>query len=204
MKKSGVDWIGDMPDDWDVNRVGQFFRRVKNPNSGMRVTNLLSLSYGKIKRRDINTGEGLLPESFEGYNIINKDDIVLRMTDLQNDHTSLRQGIAEEIGIITSAYITIRAVNGIDPKYAYYQFLAYDIVKGWYGMGNGVRQGVNFNDIKKMQIVVPPLNQQQRISSYLDNFTQQIDQLIQDTEKSIEAITEYTQGLITTLNKRRR
>ena len=81
---------------------------------------MLSLSYGKVKRKSIDTVEGLLPESFDGYNIIEKDDIVLRLTDLQNDHASLRVGLAEERGIITSAYLTIRNRSNFCPKYLYY------------------------------------------------------------------------------------
>lgn len=78
-------------------------------NSDLQEDNLLSLSYGRIKRRDINSNGGLLPESFNGYNIIEGGDIVLRLTDLQNDHTSLRVGLATERGIITSAYTTFTA-----------------------------------------------------------------------------------------------
>ena len=65
----------------------------------------MSLSYGKIKRKSIDATAGLLPESFDGYNIIERDDIVLRLTDLQNDHKSLRVGRTTERGIITSAYL---------------------------------------------------------------------------------------------------
>lgn len=71
----------------------------------------------------IESSDGLLPSSFEGYNIIEKDDIVLRMTDLQNDHKSLKQGISTERGIVTSAYITMRAKQIIEPRFVYYQLL---------------------------------------------------------------------------------
>ena len=50
----------------------------------------------------------MLPQSFDTYNIVQKNDIVLRLTDLQNDHKSLRVGISNEQGIITSAYVTLR------------------------------------------------------------------------------------------------
>lgn len=197
MRDSGVEWIGDIPRDWDKLSIGQLFYQVKNKNSGLTESNLLSLSYGKIKRRDINSGEGLLPESFEGYNIVEKNDIVLRMTDLQNDHTSLRQGIATERGIVTSAYITIRARNNINPRFAFYHFFAFDINKGYYGMGSGVRQGVNYNDIKKLQIVAPDTEEQKKIANFLDSKIALIDQIIADTKRSIEELKAYKQSLIT-------
>ena len=119
MKESGIEWIGDIPASWKTNTVFQLFTQVKNKNSDLQEQNLLSLSYGKIKRRSIDTTDGLLPESFDGYNIIEKNDIVLRLTDLQNDHKSLRVGLATERGIVTSAYLTIRNRSESLAKYLY-------------------------------------------------------------------------------------
>ena len=110
-KDSGIEWIGAIPATWKTHTLYQLVTQVKNKNSDLQETNLLSLSYGKIKRRDINSNGGLLPESFNGYNIIEDGDIVLRLTDLQNDHTSLRVGLATERGIITSPYTTLRPIK---------------------------------------------------------------------------------------------
>ena len=120
MKPSGVEWIGEIPQEWEINSAFQIFEQVKNKNIGLRETNLLSLSYGKIKRKSISTVGGLLPENFDGYNIIEGNDIVLRLTDLQNDHTSLRVGLATERGIVTSAYLTLRNKSSNFAEYLYY------------------------------------------------------------------------------------
>ena len=87
MRDSGVEFFGDVPAHWDSKMLHQLVTRVNNKNSNHEEKNLLSLSYGKVKRKDINTRDGLLPASFDGYNIIDDGDIVLRLTDLQNDHT---------------------------------------------------------------------------------------------------------------------
>ena len=76
MKKSDVKWLGDIPEEWGIRVLFQLIDHVKNKNKDLKETNLLSLSYGKIKRKDINTPEGLLPESFDGYNIIDENDII--------------------------------------------------------------------------------------------------------------------------------
>ena len=148
MKDSGIAWIGEIPEEWGINTVFQLFTQVKNKNSDLQEQNLLSLSYGKIKRKNIETTDGLLPESFDGYNIIAKNDIVLRLTDLQNDQKSLRVGLATERGIVTSAYLTIRNRSNFLATYLYYYLHAFDISKGFYGMGAGVRQGLNWDGIK--------------------------------------------------------
>ena len=55
---SGVEWIGDSPKEWNKFTIGQLFEQVRKKNTGMIETNLLSLSYGRIKKRDINSGDG--------------------------------------------------------------------------------------------------------------------------------------------------
>ncbi len=88
-KDSGYTWIGKIPETWTVCRIVDVAKEVKFRNKGLQEKNLLSLSYGKIKRKDINSSAGLLPESFETYQIVSKGNIVLRLTDLQNDRKSL-------------------------------------------------------------------------------------------------------------------
>ncbi len=196
MKQSGIDWIGEIPDDWKINQLSQIVSQVKNKNTGLKENNLLSLSYGKIKRKNINTNDGLLPASFDGYNIISDGDIVLRLTDLQNDHTSLRVGRATEQGIITSAYTTLHPVDYDNSKYLYYILHSFDLKKGFYGMGSGVRQGLNYDEVKTIKVPLPPKATQQRIAEYLDSKCAQIDSIIEESKKSIEEYKAWKQSVI--------
>lgn len=197
MKDSGIEWIGAMPQAWKMNTIAQIFLQVKCKNTGLQEKNLLSLSYGKVKRKSIDTVEGLLPESFDGYNIIEKGDIVLRLTDLQNDHTSLRVGLAEERGIITSAYLTIRNRSNFCPKYLYYYLHSFDIAKGFYGMGAGVRQGLNWDGVKWLKILAPSVPEQERIAAFLDAECAEIDAVLEKTRASIEEYKKLKQAVIT-------
>lgn len=201
MKDSGVEWIGEIPIDWNIKKIGNYFNQVKNKNHELAEQNLLSLSYGKVIRKNINTANGLLPENFSNYNIVKENDIVLRMTDLQNDQKSLRTGLVSEQGIITSAYITLRGkdsiTNIINAKFLHYQLYAFDIIKGFYGMGSGVRQNINFEDIKKISIVLPIYTKQKEVADYLDNTLEKINTIISDTQQSIEELKKYKQSLIT-------
>lgn len=199
MKDSGIEWIGEIPEDWEVRRIGNYFIQLKDKNEELIEDNLLSLSYGNIIRKNINTSDGLLPENFSGYNIVNKNDIVLRMTDLQNDKRSLRTGLVTERGIITSAYITLRKkeLQLINPRYIYFLLHAFDINKGFYGMGSGVRQNVNFNDIKKMNIIYPSIDKQERIVNKIESALYYADKIIEKSKQSIEELKKYKQSLIT-------
>lgn len=188
---SGVEWVGVIPTTWSMRQAGQLADQTKTPNEGLKETNLLSLSYGKIKRKDINTTEGLLPASFETYNIVQEGDIVLRFTDLQNDQKSLRVGRAVEKGIITSAYVTIRPFERIDSRYLYYALHSYDLRKGFYGMGAGVRQGLKWQEAKYIQIPWPTMAERARIADYLDDKCAEIDRATEAAEGSIEEILKY-------------
>lgn len=196
MKDSGIEWIGKIPCEWKINMLSQIFYQHKCKNKDLQENNLLSLSYGKIKRKNIDVAEGLLPESFDNYNIIDVNDIVLRLTDLQNDHKSLRVGIVKEKGIITSAYITLRSKENIDTDYFYYYLHTFDIHKGFYGMGCGVRQGLNFDELKKLKILYPGAEEQKSIVNFLDNKCAEIDNLISEKEKLITNLEEYKKSLI--------
>lgn len=197
MKDSGVEWIGKIPEGWMVVQLSSLFYEHKCKNVGMKSTNLLSLSYGTIKRKNIASCEGLLPESFEGYNVISKDDIVLRLTDLQNDQKSLRTGLSTEDGIVTSAYVTLRKRNSnLDVRYMHYFLHTFDVRKGFYGLGSGVRQGLSFDGIKKLTMLFPTLCDQERIANYIDCRIAEIDKLIALKQSKIEKLQEYKKSLI--------
>lgn len=197
MKDSGIKWIGRVPAGWSVRTLYQLATRVNNKNADLAEQNLLSLSYGKIKRKDINTSDGLLPASFDGYNIIEAGDIVLRLTDLQNDHTSLRVGHATEKGIITSAYTTLRPINPAHSRYLYYLIHAFDLKKGFYGMGAGVRQGLNYDEVKELRIVLPSQKEQDNIVDFLDSKCSQIDILIQEAKANLDEYKEWKDAIVT-------
>ena len=195
-KDSGIEWVGSIPSHWRVHTLYQLVTQVKEKNSNLQEKNLLSLSYGKIKRKDIDSPDGLLPASFDGYNIIEDGDIVLRLTDLQNDHTSLRVGLATERGIITSAYTTLRPIDTSNSKYLYYLLHAFDLKKGFYGMGSGVRQGLNYAEVKELRVVLPGQDEQNAIVRFLDNQCGQIDSIIEEAKSSIEEYKKWRASII--------
>lgn len=196
MRDSGIAWVGDIPTHWITHPLYFYFGERKNKNALGLETNLLSLSYGKIIRKDINSNGGLLPESFNTYNIIEKDDIIIRPTDLQNDKRSLRTGIAREHGIITSAYIAMKAIKTVNPEYFHYLLHAYDVMKVFYNMGNGVRQGLNFSEFSRLMVFEPAIEEQNAIVSYLKEKCDEIDLAIAEKKQQIETIEEYKKSLI--------
>ena len=193
-KDSGVEWIGEIPAGWEVVNLSALATQRKRKNIGSIEGNVLSLSYGRIKRRIIDNS-GLLPESFETYNVIEPGDIVLRLTDLQNDQVSLRVGRSDERGIITSAYCTLNP-NNVDSRYLFDILACFDYQKGFYGLAGGVRQGLTFDGIKGLKFPLPSIREQQAIADYLDEKTAEIDSIVSQTERSIGLLREYRKSVI--------
>lgn len=197
MKDSGIEWVGKIPKGWSICPLYMLFSERKNRNSKGQEINLLSLSYGRIIRKNININTGLLPESFNTYNIVEKDDIIIRPTDLQNDKRSLRTGIVKEHGIITSAYIALKPKKYTNSSYFHYLLHAYDIKKVFYNMGNGVRQGLNYSEFCKLLIINPTNQEQSKIINFLDAKCADIDSLTADIQKQIDILKEYKKSVIT-------
>ncbi|WP_305841444.1 restriction endonuclease subunit S [Photobacterium leiognathi] len=195
-KDSGIDWVGEVPSSWVVKPTFSVFDPQVTKNTEGQETKVLSLSYGNIVERDVETNFGLLPESFNTYQIVDDGDLILRLTDLQNDKKSLRVGMVKQRGIITSAYLKLRASSSIEPRFAYRLLHSYDTTKVFYGMGGGLRQSMKFEDFRRLPILVPPFDEQCKIANFLDHEIAKIDTLITKQEKLIELLKEKRRAVI--------
>ncbi len=195
-KPSEIDWLGNIPSDWILKRTTDICKQNKINNKDLIEKNLLSLSYGKIIKKDINTAFGLLPASFENYQIVDKGDIILRLTDLQNDKNSLRVGLVNEKGIITSAYLGLKFNKEVYSIFIYYLLYAYDIKKVFYSQGGSMRQSMKFDDFKTIFLILPCKNVQINIANYLDAKTQAIDKKIKLLTQKANYYKEYRRSLI--------
>ena len=196
MKDSGIEWVGMIPAHWPVHPVYTYFGERKNKNRFGTEDNLLSLSYGRVIRKDINTSDGLLPESFNTYNIVEAGDIIIRPTDLQNDKRSLRTGLVKEHGIITSAYIDLCPIKKVDSRYFHFLLHAYDVMKVFYNMGNGVRQGLNYSEFSRLMVFEPKYEEQVAIADFLDGKVAEIDGIIDQKKEQLEVLDSYKKSLI--------
>jgi type I restriction enzyme S subunit len=181
---------------WEIVPLGTVCSEVKNKNSNLQENNLLSLSYGRIIQKDIESSEGLLPESFDGYNVVDVGDVVLRLTDLQNDQRSLRVGFVEERGIITSAYTTLRS-DSLLPAFLSYQLKAFDAAKFFYALGGGLRQSMKFDDLKSLPILVPTLAEQEAFLAKLDKEYEGTEKVRTCIQKQVESLKQLKTSLIT-------
>lgn len=193
-KPTNIPWLPEIPEHWNMVKLKALTFEGKNKNKDNLETNVLSLSYGKIIRKK-NINEGLVPADYAIYQIVEPNDIILRLTDLQNDHRSLRCGLVKERGIITSAYTCLKMKHGV-AEYFYLLLHSYDIKKVFYSMGGGLRQSMNYSEITKLIVPIPPIEEQHAIVSYITERVAKIDSLVEKLNKEIECIKEYKQRLI--------
>ena len=195
-KPSGVPWLGDVPEHWKVFPGRACYTSEQILNQGMLEKTVLSLSYGQIRIRPEEKLHGLVPASFETYQLVEPDDIVCRPTDLQNDWNSLRFGLSPHRGIITSAYVCLRTRAELSRRYGYLLLHAYDLKKVFYGLGSGLRQNLSWTDFKLLPCLVPPLLEQAAIVRYLDVANRRIRRYVSAKRKLIALLEEEKQAVI--------
>lgn len=195
-RDSGVPWLGEVPEHWEVLPALTVYKPRQVKNTGTIEKTVLSLSYGRIIVKPPEKLRGLVPESFETYQIVDPGNIIVRTTDLQNDHTSLRIGYSRNRGIITSAYMCLETADRVSSDFGYQFLNAYDLLKIIYGYGAGLRQNLGFSDIKRMPVLVPPLPEQAAIIRFLDNADRRIRRYIIAKQKLIKLLEEQRQAII--------
>ena len=193
-KDTDISWLPQIPEHWSSAKLKAFCKDNKEKNKGNFESKVLSLSYGRVIIKQ-NINFGLVPDSYETYQIVNPGYIILRLTDLQNDHKSLRTGLVKDRGIITSAYVAL-IVNNMDSTYVQHVLHSYDIMKVFYGMGGGLRQSMSYQDIANLYIPIPPIDEQKAIVAYIEERVTKIDTLAQKLQQEIDSIKEYKQRLI--------
>lgn len=192
-KKASYDWLKNIPFHWEELFLEQIAQEKLKKNSNNDISKVLSLSYGSIKvKKDLN--KGLISKDLSTYQIVEPGDIIMRLTDLQNDHKSLRTGLVNDKGIITAAYLCLSPK--INSKYLHYLLHSYDTLKVFYGMGGGVRQSIGFKDIRHMYLPVPPRTEQEQIVRFLDWKVSEINKLIGIKLKRILNIRDYEKQVI--------
>lgn len=171
---------------WSVVALDKVTTARNASNALVNNRNLLSLSYGKIVNKDIDSNKGLLPSSFSTYQIIEPDTIVFRGTDLQNDKRSLRVAISKQKGIISPAYVTMDVTDeNILPDYLYLAMHWHDVAKkSYYKMGDGLRQTLPYSVLKELEIPFPNKSEQQGIIAYFQKF----DANLQASAKKVESL----------------
>jgi type I restriction enzyme S subunit len=197
-KPSGVEWLGEIPEHWEVIRIKYLFKEI-NERSVSGNEELLSVSQytGVTKKSDkIDDGELLTTAStLEGYKKVFKGDLVSNIMLAWNGSL----GISPFDGITSPAYSIYRLLGKNDKRYFHY-LLRTEIYKSEFKRNSsGViesRLRLYTDDFFRILSLLPPLSEQTAIAAFLDHKTALIDKAIGIKEKQIELLKERRQILI--------
>ena len=196
MKDSGISFIGMIPSDWNVTRNKNVFSCTKElVGTASSETQLLSLTTKGIKEKDVNNPEGKLPESFDTYQFVKKNDIVMCLFDL--DVSAVFSGLSLYDGMISPAYRVLHCKNNIIPKFADYWFRYISDGRKFNHYAKNIRYTLNYEDFSTLPIVQPPIDRQCRIADYLDEKCSKIDAIIEKQQTVIEKLKAYKLSVIT-------
>lgn len=196
MKDSGVEWLGDVPADWDTAPLRVFLQQRRDiVGSESRSTKLLSLTLQGVIERDLENPTGKMPASFDTYQRVADGEMVFCLFDM--DETPRTVGIAPQDGMITGAYTVFRPTADVWARYLYYFFLHVDDHKRLKPFYKGMRKTIRPGPFLSIQVPRPSELAARDIADYLDRATARVDTLIAKTERSIELLREHRTALIT-------
>lgn len=196
MKNSNIQWIGEIPDDWEVLKNKYNFELSKEiVGAKSASTQLLSLTKNGIKAITEDQQNGKVPASFNTYQVVKKDDIVMCLFDL--DVSAVFSGISNYDGMISPAYKCFKCKPHLNPKYVDYYFRSVFVDRKYKRYSKNVRYSISAEEFMTLPILVPPLATQTSIATYLDAKCSEIHGLIADINKQIETLNELKKSTIT-------
>ena len=190
------DYLNNLPETWKVCRVKDLFYISKELSKKDNPV-VLSLARSGIKIRDISNNEGQLAASYDNYNSVKVGDLLLNPMDL---YSGANCNVSEVEGVISPAYINLRAKTKLVTKFYDYYFKVQYWTMNLFSYGKGVsydnRWTLNSNTLLNYNVPVLPYNEENKINNFLDKKIKIINNLIYNQEKQIEKLREYRQAFI--------
>src|SRR5699024_5580754 len=195
IKDSGVEWIGKMPENWEVISVKRLYQNLKEIIGDQENKfDRLALTLNGVIKRSKDDGEGLQPEKFETYQIVYKNELIFKLIDLENVSTS-RVGYSNYTGIVSPVYI--RLINDAESEYGYYYFTNMWYQEVFNVLGSGVRSNLTAKNLLNVPYLKVPKSERDFLTKKLDDTTKILNELVQQNQQSITELKKYKQSIIT-------
>lgn len=194
MKDSGIEWIGQIPKDWDVVPHKRVMHKVKKICEQYSGEDIISLTMNGVIKRDLTAG-GKMPTSFDGYQYVKPNDLLLCLFDI--DVTPRCVGVVKDYGVTSPAYSRFVMHDGYYNAYYDYLLRAIDDDKVFVHLSKNLRSSLTESDFGAIKTCVPSLAEQKRIVTFLDAKCAEIDAVLEKTRASIEEYKKLKQAVIT-------
>lgn len=191
MKDSGIDWIGKIPNEWEINKIDSLYT--------LRNTKVSDKNYPPLSV----TMKGIVPQlataakSDDGDNrkLVKKGDFVI------NSRSDRRgsSGISNYDGSVSLINTILTPRGKMNPDYYNWLFHTVQFEDEFYKWGHGIVDDLwttRWQDMKNISVLVPPEEAQEKIARFLDKKCAQIDSIIEESKKSIEEYKSWKQSMI--------
>ena len=194
MKDSGIEWIGEIPETWEVALNKFVMTKIKQIIPKYTGEPILSLSMTGVHERNLDDG-GKMPSTFDGYQVVKRGNLLLCLFDI--DVTPRCVGYIQADGITSPAYSQYEVNDNNSAKYYYYYYLMIDNSKILVHLTKSLRNTINADQFDNIKAIVPPKLEQQQIANFLDRKTTEIDGLIDKINTEIDTLKQYQSSVIT-------
>ena len=209
MKDSGVEWIGEIPEEWDLIPFRHVLKERAEKNIPVKSTERLSLSIdlGVTLYSEKTTNLDRFKDDFEQYKIAHAGDLVMNSMNMIVGAT----GVSDYYGCVSPAYYTFYddTPDHVTAKYCEYIFRSKTMLRVLYSLGKGIyaivrgddrvntcRLKVSREDLRQIEIPLPSTEEQREIVKYLSEKTQEIDDLIKQKNEIISELESYKKSII--------
>lgn len=209
MKDSGIDWIGEIPSEWEIIPFRYALKEREEKNSPIKSTERLSLSIdlGVTLYAEKTTNLDRFKDDFEQYKLAHIGDLVMNSMNMIVGAT----GVSKYDGCVSPAYYTFydEVEDHITARYCEYIFRSKTMLRVLYSLGKGIyaivrgddrvntcRLKVSKEDLKSIKIPFPCIDEQRKIVTYLDQKCAEIDTLIAKKTALLEEMETYKKSVI--------
>ena len=190
-KNSGVEWLGDVPEHWGVNRLGVHFKNRKEKVSDKDFKPLSVTKHGIVPQLE----HAAKSDNGDNRKLVRKGDYVINS---RSDRKG-SSGLADLDGSVSLINIVLTPFKTIHPKFSHYLLRSYLFQEEFYKYGHGIVADLwttNYEDMRNIHLALPSVSEQTQISNFLEQETTRIDNLIAKQEKLIEKLKEYRASII--------
>jgi type I restriction enzyme S subunit len=190
-KNSGVEWLGDVPEHWGMNRLGVHFRNRKEKVSDKDFKPLSVTKHGIVPQLE----HAAKSDNGDNRKLVRKGDYVINS---RSDRKG-SSGLADLDGSVSLINIVLTPFKTIHPKFSHYLLRSYLFQEEFYKYGHGIVADLwttNYEDMRNIHLALPSVSEQTQISNFLEQETTRIDNLISKQEKLIELLEEQRKSII--------
>lgn len=209
MKDSGIEWIGQVPECWEIRRLQYILRERNEKNIPVKTSEILSLtaSQGVIPHAEKEGGGNKPKEDLSAYKLAYPDDIVMNSMNVLSGAV----GLSKYYGCVSPVYYMLYSDDeNIDIRFYNYMFKTKAFQRSLMGLGNGIlikesdngtlntiRMRIPMEKLSKLNFIVPSIGEQRKIVEFLEGKIPELDAMIAKTKESVEQYKKYKQAIIT-------